>query len=449
MFESLTQRLNSVFDKLKSRGALSEADVDSALREVRVALLEADVALSVAKEFIQSVREKAVGEEVLSSVTPGQMVIKIVHDQLVALLGSEAADISLEVTPPALVMMVGLQGSGKTTSTAKLALHLQKKRNKKVLMASLDIYRPAAQEQLAILGRDYEIAALPIIEGQRPLEIAKRAEEVGRLEGYDVVLLDTAGRLHIDDALMTELKSITNALPICETLLVGDAMTGQDAVNMAKAFHEQLTLTGIILTRIDGDARGGAALSMRSITGCPIKFVGVGERPDQFEAFHPDRMANRILDMGDVVTLVEKAAENLDQAQAEKLAKKVQKGRFDLNDLSAQLSQMSKMGGLGAVAKMLPGVGKMQSQMAAAGLDDKMVSRNQAVISSMTPKERRDPKVLNGSRKRRIAAGAGVEVPDVNRLLKQFKDMQTMMKRMNKMGEKGLKRHGLASLFKR
>ncbi|MCP4922887.1 MAG: signal recognition particle protein [bacterium] len=449
MFDSLTQRLNSVFDKLKSRGALSEADVDAALREVRVALLEADVALSVAKGFIQSVREKAVGEEVLSSITPGQMVIKIVHDQLVELLGSETAEISLDVTPPALLMMVGLQGSGKTTSTAKLALHLQKKHNKKVLMASLDIYRPAAQEQLAILGRDHDIGTLPIVEGHQPLEIAKRAEEMGRLEGYDVVLLDTAGRLHIDETLMAELKGINKALPICETLLVGDAMTGQDAVNMAKAFHEQLALTGIILTRIDGDARGGAALSMRSITGCPIKFVGVGERPDQFEIFHPDRMANRILGMGDVVTLVEKASENLDQVQAEKLAKKVQKGRFDLNDLSAQLGQMGKMGGLGAIAKMMPGMGKMQSQMAASGMDDKMVSRNRAVISSMTPKERKDPKVLNGSRKRRIAAGSGVQVPDVNRLLKQFKDMQTMMKRMSKMGEKGLKRHGIASLFKR
>jgi signal recognition particle subunit SRP54 len=345
-------------------------------------------------------------------------------------------------------MMVGIQGSGKTTSTAKLALYLQNKYNKKVLMASLDVYRPAAKKQLEILGKNSGIETLSIVNKEFPLNIAKRAKETAFLKGYDIVVLDTAGRLHVDKELMIELSLIQKSLEINETLLVGDAMTGQDAVNIAKAFHEQLMLTGIILTRIDGDSRGGAALSMKSITGCPIKFIGVGEKVNQFEVFHPERMANRILGMGDIITLVEKASENLTREQTEKLGQKVEKGNFDLNDLSFQLTQMKKIGGLGFISKMIPGMSRIQAKMSSSGINENMFKRNQAVISSMTFKERKDPNILNGSRKRRIACGAGVGVPDVNRLLKQFKDIKTMMKRISKVGSKGLNRHSISNLLR-
>ena len=449
MFSNLGNRLSDIFDRLRKRGALSEADVDTALREVRVALLEADVALPVVKDFITRVKEDSVGQEVLKSITPGQMVVKIVYDQLVAALGTQGVDLNLSVTPPAAIMIVGLQGSGKTTSAVKLARLLSTKRRKKVLMASVDVYRPAAREQLKILGEQAGVKTLDIIENEKPLDIARRASEKARLEGYDVLLIDTAGRLHVDDDLMRELLQLRAVLNPVETLFVADAMTGQDAVNIAKIFHEQVVLTGIMLTRIDGDARGGVALSVRHVTGCPIKFMGVGERIEQIEEFHPDRVASRILDMGDVLSLVEKAAETIKQEEAEKLAQKMSRGQFDMNDLADQLRQISKMGGLGGLMSMLPGINKFKNQVQQAGIDEKMIARQLAVIYSMTHAERRNPKVLNGSRRKRIAHGSGTTVNDVNRLLHQFQSMQDMMKRMNKLGEKGLKRQGLRGLLGR
>lgn len=443
MFQNLSDRLGQVFDKLKRRGSLREEDVTAALREVRIALLEADVALPVVKDFVAAVLEKAVGQEVLKSVTPAQMVIKIVNDQLVETLGSETQALNFATTPPAVFLMAGLQGSGKTTSTAKLAKFLTEKQNKKVLMASLDVYRPAAQEQLEILGQQISVATLPIHSADKPAKITKRALDMGRKEGYDVVLLDTAGRLHLDTALMQELEEIKKLSNPVETLLVVDAMTGQDAVNIGKSFNETLGITGIILTRIDGDARGGAALSMRAITGCPIKFVGVGEKIDQLDVFHPDRIAGRILDMGDVVSLVEKAAEHIDEEEAAKLQRKMEKGKFDLNDLASQLKQMQKMGGMGQLMNMLPGVGKMKDKIAKAGFDDKAVAHQLALINSMTLKERRYPKLLNASRKKRVAAGSGLEVQAINRLLKQFEGMSKMMKKMKKLGKKGMMRQGM------
>jgi signal recognition particle subunit SRP54 len=449
MFSSLGNRLGDIFDRLRKRGALTEADVETALREVRVALLEADVALSVVKDFITHVKERAIGQEVLKSITPGQMVVKIVYDQMVATLGGEGAEINLLATPPVTMMIVGLQGSGKTTSTAKVARLLSTKKRKKVLMASVDVYRPAAREQLKILGQEAHVDTLPIIDHEKPLEIVKRGYEKARLEGYDVFMVDTAGRLHIDDALMEELVQLRNVLKPTETLFVADAMTGQDAANVAKTFHERVGLTGVVLTRVDGDARGGAALSVRHITGCPVKLMGMGERIEQIEEFHPDRIASRILDMGDVLTLVEKAAETIDREEAEKLAQKMGKGQFDMNDLANQLRQVTKMGGLGGLMGMLPGINKYKNQIQQAGIDEKMISRQLAVINSMTQVERKNPKVLNGSRRKRIATGSGTTVTDVNRLLKQFQDMQDMMKRMNKLGEKGLKRQGLRGLLGR
>ncbi|MBI1774218.1 MAG: signal recognition particle protein [Proteobacteria bacterium] len=449
MFDSLAGRLGQVFDRLKRRGALSEVDVTAALREVRVALLEADVALPVVKIFVDGVREEAVGQAVLRSVTPGQMVVKIVHDHLVRLLGHEASELRLAAVPPVPILIMGLQGSGKTTTTAKLARRLQTREKKRVLMASLDVYRPAAQEQLAQLGRQAEIATLPVVAGESPVEIARRAVAMGRLEGYDVVLLDTAGRLHVDDALMQEVAAVRDAVRPTETLLVADAMTGQDAVNLARSFQERIGVTGIVLTRVDGDARGGAALSMRQATGAPIKFIGVGEKLDAIEEFHPDRIAGRILGMGDVVSLVEKAAETIDREEAEKLALKVQKGSFDLDDMASQLRQLRKMGGLGGVMGMLPGIAKIKDQLAGAKIDDTMVKRQEAIISSMTRAERRDVRLLNGSRKRRIASGSGTSVPEVNRLVKQYQDMSRMMKQVSKLGQKGLMRHGLKGLFGR
>ena len=442
MFDSLTSRLGAVFDRLTRRGALSEADVGEAMREVRIALLEADVALPVVKDFITAVREKAVGAEVLRSVTPGQMVIKIVHDHLVETLGRAAETIDLRTTPPAVVLMVGLQGSGKTTTTAKIALRLTSRERKKVLMASLDVARPAAQEQLAILGRQITVPTLPIVMGQSPVEIAKRALGVARTEGYDVLMLDTAGRLAIDEPLMQEVAAVRDATKPVETLLVADAMTGQDAVNIARSFNEKVGVTGIVLTRVDGDARGGAALAMRAVTGKPIKLMGVGEKLEALEEFHPDRIANRILGMGDVVSLVEKAAETIDRDEAEKLAAKMQKGSFDLEDFASQLKQLKKMGGMSGVMGMLPGVGKIKKQLEQAKIDEGMLKRQEAIILSMTPKERRDWRLLNARRKQRVAAGSGTTVPEINRLLKQFQDMSRMMKQVQALGKKGsLQRH--------
>ncbi len=438
MFEGLSQKLGAVFDRLTKRGALSEADVSEAMREVRIALLEADVALPVVKDFITKVKDQAVGAAVLKSVTPGQMVVKIVHDELVQALGSEAVAIDLEAPAPVAILMVGLQGSGKTTTTAKIARRLTTRDRKKVLMASLDVHRPAAQEQLAILGRQVGVETLPIIAGQSPVQIAERALKAARTEGYDVLLLDTAGRLAIDEALMAEVAAVRDVAQPHETLLVADAMSGQDAVTVAKTFHDRLTLTGIVLTRIDGDARGGAALSMRAVTGCPIKLLGVGEKVDALEDFHPERIAGRILGMGDVVSLVERAAETIDRDEAEKLALKMQKGGFDLDDFASQLRQLQKMGGMSGLMGMMPGVQKVKQQLAGANVDDRVLKRQEAIVLSMTPKERRDWRLLNAKRKVRIAAGSGTTVPDVNRLLKQFQEMQKMMSQVQKMGQKGL-----------
>jgi signal recognition particle subunit SRP54 len=448
MFESLSSRLGDVFDRLRRRGALGEEDVAAALREIRIALLEADVALPVVKDFVNAVRDRAVGQEVLRSVTPAQMVVKIVHDHLVETLGgTEEIGLNLNAVPPVVVMMVGLQGSGKTTSAAKIALRLKNRDKKKVLIASLDVQRPAAQEQLAVLGRQVGVASLPIVADERPLAIARRAVQAGRLEGYDVVILDTAGRLHIDEELMLELAAVRDATLPTETLLVADALTGQDAVNVAKSFNERVGVTGIMLTRVDGDARGGAALSMRAITGKPIKFVGTGEKIDALEPFHAERIAGRILDMGDVVGLVEKAAETIDQQEAEKLAAKMQKGSFDLDDLAGQLRQLRKMGGMSGMMGMLPGIGKIKKQLGEAKIDDGMIKRQEAIISSMTKKERRNPKLLNASRRLRVAAGSGTTVQEINRLLKQYQDMAHMMKKASKLGKKGLTRHGLSALM--
>jgi signal recognition particle subunit SRP54 len=441
MFESLSERLGGVFDRLRGRGALNEADVREAMREVRVALLEADVALPVVRTFIDKVTEKAVGQSVLKSITPGQQVVKIVNDALVEMLGSEASDLELAVTPPAIIMMVGLQGSGKTTTTAKIAKRLTEKDRKKVLMASLDVNRPAAQEQLAILGEQTGVSTLPIVAGQQPVDIAKRAMQAAKLQGYDVLILDTAGRLHVDAQLMAEMKAVADVASPAETLLVVDSLTGQDAVNVAKNFSEQVPLTGVILTRMDGDARGGAALSMRAVTGKPIKFVGTGEKLDGLDVFHPERVAGRILGMGDVVSLVERAAETIQQDEAEALAAKMAKGQFDMNDLRAQLQQMQRMGGLGALAGMLPGMKKLQG--AASGMDDRILVRMDAIISSMTKKERTKPELLQAKRKIRIANGSGTTVQEVNKLLKMHQEMSTAMKKIRKMG--GIK--GLGALF--
>lgn len=443
MFESLSERLSGVFDKLRGRGALNELEVRAAMREVRIALLEADVALPVVKDFIERATERAIGAEVLKSVTPGQQVVKIVNDCLVETLGSEAVDLELNVTPPAVIMMVGLQGSGKTTTTAKLARLLKERRGKKVMMASLDVNRPAAQDQLRILGEQVSVATLPIIAGQQPADIARRALQAAKLQGFDILMLDTAGRLHVDAALMAEMKAVAEVSNPAETLLVVDALTGQDAVNVAENFGREVALSGVVLTRMDGDARGGAALSMRHITGKPIKFIGTGEKIDALEPFHPERAAGRILGMGDVVSLVERAAENIDVDEAEKMAAKLAKGKFDLNDMRMQFQQMQKMGGLGALARMLPGMAKAEEAMSKAKVNDKSVARMEAIILSMTPRERARPELLNARRKIRIAKGAGVTVQDVNKLLKMHADMAKAMKRLKKMGGLG----ALAGMF--
>jgi signal recognition particle subunit SRP54 len=452
MFDSLSDRLGEVFDRLRRHGALTENDVGTALREIRIALLEADVALPVVRDFVAAVREKALGQEVLRSVTPAQMVVKIVHDHLVEVLGGDqtglrADGLDLNAPPPVVIMLVGLQGSGKTTTAAKIAKRLKERLRKKVLLASLDVQRPAAQEQLAVLGRQIAVASLPIVPGERPVAITRQALLTGRTEGYDVVILDTAGRLHVNEELMLEVAAVREVATPHETLLVADAMTGQDAVNVAKAFGERAGLTGIVLTRVDGDARGGSALSMRSITGKPIVLIGVGERIEALEPFHAERIAGRILGMGDVVSLVEKAAETVDQEEAEKLAAKFQKGNFDLDDLAGQLRQIRRMGGMGGMLSMLPGIGKLKKQLGEANIDEGIIKRQEAIISSMTRKERRNPKLLNASRRRRIASGSGTSVPEINRLLKQYQDMADVMKKMKKLGHKGLARHGLAGLL--
>ena len=449
MFESLSGRLADVFEKLKRRGALSESDVSAAMRDVRVALLEADVALPVVRDFIEKVQKEATGQEVLRSVTPGQMVVKIVNDQLVEMLGAETEGLELLAPAPVGIMLVGLQGSGKTTTTAKIAARLQDRDKKKVLMASLDTQRPAAQEQLKVLGEQAGVKTLPVVAGQQPVDIARRANDAAKLGGYDVVMLDTAGRLQIDEALMAEAAAVREAVDPYEILLVADAMTGQDAVNVAEGFKARLPLTGIVLTRVDGDARGGAALSMRAVTGCPIKLIGVGEKLDALEDFHPERIAGRILGMGDVVSLVEKAQETIAEEDAEALAKKIQKGEFDLDDMAKQLGQMRKMGGLSGMMELLPGVAKAKKQMAEAKIDESALLHQEAIISSMTPKERLRPKLIHASRKKRIASGSGTSIQDVNKLLKQFQTMRKMMKRMSKMGEKGLMRHGIQGLMPR
>lgn len=436
MFDTLAEKLSGVFDRLARRGALTESDVDSAMREIRIALLEADVALPVVKDFVAKVREQAVGQAVVKSVTPSQMVVKIVNDALVETLGGENAALDLNAPAPVPVLMVGLQGSGKTTTSAKLALRL-KKDKKRVLLASLDVYRPAAQEQLAQLGKQIDVAVLPVIVGEKPKAIAARAMAEAK-KGYDVVILDTAGRLHIDLDMMAEVAEVRALVNPHETLLVVDALAGQDAANIAREFNEKIGITGIVLTRIDGDSRGGAALSMRAVTGRPIKFLGAGEKVEALEPFHPDRLAGRILGMGDVVSLVETAAEKMDKDEAERVAKRMMDGRFDLNDLLSQLRQMQKMGDLKGLLGLIPGMGKFKAQIDAAKIDDKVFKRQEAIILSMTPRERRNPDIIKASRKKRIADGCGLTVQEVNKLLKQYDQMADMMKKVKKMGKRGL-----------
>jgi signal recognition particle subunit SRP54 len=432
MFETLQERLSGIFDKLTGRGSLSESDVDQAMREVRRALIEADVALEVVKSFVEQVRAKAVGQDVVKSVTPGQMVVKIVHDALVETLGGDEGGINLKATPPVPLLMVGLQGSGKTTTTAKIAKRIVEHDRKRVLMASLDTRRPAAQEQLEILGIQIGVDSLPIIKGEDALAIARRAVSEARRGGYDVLLLDTAGRLHIDQELMAEVEAVRDIANPKETLLVADALTGQDAVRLARSFDEQIGISGIVLTRIDGDGRGGAALSMRAVTGKPIKLLGTGERLEALEEFRPSRIAGRILGMGDVVSLVEKAAQSIDQEKAKKIALRMKKGTFDLDDLAEQLQQMRKLGGMSGVLGLLPGVGKMKKHLEGMDLDNLLLKRQLAIISSMTTFERRNPKVMNAARKRRVARGSGTKVEEINRLLKMHLQMSDMMKKVGR-----------------
>lgn len=448
MFEALSDRLGGVFDNLTGRGALSEKDVSNAMREIRVALLEADVALPVVKDFIAGIKERAVGEKVIRSVKPGQQIVKIVHDALVEMLGGKRDEneeftasslLNFNVRPPMVILMAGLQGSGKTTTSGKMALYLRERLKKKVLLASLDTRRPAAMEQLGILASQAGVGFLEIVKGESAIDIAKRALNEAKLGGYDVVFLDTAGRTTLDDELMDEVSAIAKATNPTETLLVADSLTGQDAVETAKRFHERLPLTGLVLTRIDGDGRGGAALSMRAVTGLPIKFLGTGEKLDGLEAFDAERLAGRILGQGDIVSLVEKAAQVVDEKEAKKLAKKMEKGKFDLDDLAKQLGQMQKMGGMGGLMKLMPGMGKMRKAVdKMGGIDDKLLARQQAIIYSMTPQERSKPQLIKASRKKRIAAGAGMQVQDVNKLLKMHRQMADMMKKMGKGGMKGL-----------
>ncbi|SHE97157.1 signal recognition particle subunit FFH/SRP54 (srp54) [Litoreibacter ascidiaceicola] len=449
MFENLSERLSGVFDKLTKQGALSEDDVKTALREVRVALLEADVSLPVARDFVKAVADKATGQNVTKSITPGQQVVKIVHDELKHVLaGDDDTPGELKIdSPPAPILMVGLQGSGKTTTTGKLAKRLKEKNNKRVLMASLDVNRPAAMEQLAILGVQIGVDTLPIVKGEKPVDIAKRAKQQATLGGYDVYMLDTAGRLQIDEVLMQEVEDVRDIVKPRETLLVVDGLTGQVAVEVAEEFDGKIGISGVVLTRMDGDGRGGAALSMRAVTGKPIKFVGLGEKMDALETFEPDRIAGRILGMGDIVALVEKAQETIEAEQAEKMMKRFQKGQFNMNDLKNQLEQMLKMGGMEGLMGMMPGMKKMAGQAKEAGLDDKMLKQQIALIQSMTKRERANPQLLQASRKKRIAKGAGMEVSDLNKLLKMQRQMGDMMKKMGKMGKGGMLKQAMKGMF--
>ena len=447
MFKSLSDRLSGIFEKIKSKGTLKENDVEEALREVRVALLEADVSLSVVKEFLEKAKKKAIGSKLIKSVSPGQVVIQIVNDILVEILGYKEDPINLKATPPVIILMVGLQGSGKTTTSAKIAKRLKIKDKKKVLMASLDVQRPAAQEQLSILGKQVDVSTVDIVVGQKPVEIAKRSLEQAKKESFDVLILDTAGRLQIDNTLMKEVESISKETNPNEILLVSDAMIGQESVNVAKEFNDKLKLTGIILTRLDGDARGGAALSMKSVTGCPIKLIGVGEKMEALEVFYPDRIANRILGMGDVVSLVEEASETVKKEDAEKLDKKIKKGEFSLEDLAKQLNQMKKIGGLKEILSKLPGASKLQDQMGKANIDDKIITRQQAIISSMTIEEKENYKVIHASRKKRIALGSGTTIQEVNKLLKQYHTMLKMMKKYGNLDKKTLMRQGFGNML--
>ena len=448
MFESLSDRLSGVFDRLTKQGALSEDDVKTALREVRVALLEADVSLPVARDFVKKVQEQATGQAVTKSVTPGQQVVKIVHDALVDVLTGEGEPGALKVdSPPAPILMVGLQGGGKTTTTAKLAKRLTEKEGKRVLMASLDVYRPAAMDQLAVLGTQIGVDTLPIVPGQKPVDIAKRAKQQATMGGYDVYMLDTAGRLHIDEVLMGEVEEVSAVVNPRETLLVVDGLTGQVAVEVAQEFDDKVGISGVVLTRMDGDGRGGAALSMRAVTGKPIKFVGLGEKMDALETFEPDRIAGRILGMGDIVSLVEKAQETIEAQQAERMMKRFQKGQFNMNDLKMQLEQMIKMGGMQGIMGMMPGMKKMAKQAEDAGMDDKVLKQQIALIQSMTKRERANPQILQASRKKRIAAGAGMEVSDLNKLLKMQRQMGDMMKKMGKMGKGKMLKQAMGGMF--
>jgi signal recognition particle subunit SRP54 len=442
MFSSLGENFTKILDKIQRKASISEADLSDALRAIRIAMLEADVALDVTREFINNIREKALGEEVFKSITPGQMIVKIVHDELISILKAPNQEINLKAAPPAVIMLVGLQGVGKTTTSAKLAVYLRKKYKKKVMLASLDTYRPAAQEQLEVLGKQVSIDTLSIIKDQKPLDIAKRAIAEGKTKFFDVIILDTAGRLHTDADLINELIEIKKIANPIETLLTADSMGGQDAVNSAKQFHDAIALSGVILTRIDADARGGAALSIRYVTGCPIKFIGYGEKISDFEQFHPDRVASRILDMGDVVSFVEKAMDNVNQEEVEALSQKMQRGTFDMEDLRMQLKNLKKMGGIASLIGMLPGMKSMKEKIGIDKFDSSILVKQEAIIDSMTKKEKKFPKSLNASRRERIAKGSGTSVQEVNKLLKQFMDMQTMMKKFGKLDERGLKKLG-------
>ena len=443
MFENLTNKFEEIFSSFKKAPSLDEKQVDEGLREIRLALLEADVSLEVVKEFINRVKPKALGQEIVRSTSPGQMVVKVVNDELISFLGDKNSDIELNAVPPVPVMLVGLQGSGKTTTTAKLARFLEANKKKKVMMASLDVYRPAAQEQLRLLGEQNNIITLPVIKDQLPADICRRAISAANLNGADVILFDTAGRTQIDLQMMSEIKQIESIINPSETILVADSLTGQVAANVAKEFKSTVNLTGIILTRSDGDGRGGAALSMKYVADVPIKFLGVGEKIENFEVFHPDRIANRILGMGDIVSLVEKAAEDLDEEKLKKTEEKLKKGQFSLEDYLTQLRQMKKMGGIEGIMSFLPGVSKVKSQMDQAGVDEKIITQNEAVILSMTKKERENPKIIDGSRKKRIANGSGTDVATINKLLKQFKMMSEMMKKMSKGNTKGMMDKGI------
>ncbi len=447
MFESLSSSFSKIIDKITSRGLLTSSDIDQAMREIRIALLEADVSLSVVREFINKVKEQAVGEKILKSISPGQMIVKLVHDELVNILGKDSSPINLSTKPPAVIMFVGLQGSGKTTSSAKLALWLKQKMHKNVMLASLDTARPAAKEQLQTLAKQINVTSLPIIADETAVQIAKRALKEAQDSINDVLILDTAGRLHIDEALMQELVQIKELTSPVEIIFVADSLTGQDAVTVAQSFKEALSLTSVILTRIDADGRGGAALSIAHTTGCPIKYVGVGEKMNEFEEFHPSRIASRILGMGDVVSLVERAAENINQEDAEQMAAKLQKGQFDLNDLLKQLRGLKKMGGITSMLGMIPGLGKLKSQIANANINDNSMKHQEAIILSMTEKERRNFKLINGSRRKRIAAGSGTRVQDVNILLNQFQEMSNMMRKFSNMDKKSMLRSGIGKLL--